>query len=123
MIEPQSNAMYDRFLSTNSCQGDAVSESGISGTSSLYLTSTLPEPLQPRPPCHQTPRPQRIYDHDIHKTKHQTPTKNKTVVRLRIALVQIPHLAHNRPRQNIQQITCQALVQIPLRPRRQHNAR
>ncbi len=58
-------------------------------SSSPYLRSTLPEPLQPRLPCHQSPHPQRIRDHDIHKTKHQTPTKNKTVVRPRIALVQI----------------------------------
>ena len=91
--------------------------------SSLYLRSTLPEPLQPRPPRHQTLYLQRIHNYNIYKTKHQTPTKNKTIVHPRIALIQTPYLAYNCPRQNIQQITRQALVQIPFRLRRQHNAR
>src|SRR5690606_25948862 len=77
---------------------------------------SLAEHLEPRPPRHQGPRPQSIHDDHIDKAEHQAPSKDKTVIRPRIARVELLDLADDAPRQHVEEVARQTLQEIPLRP-------
>lgn len=74
--------------------------------------------LEPRFACPQRPHPHAYDDENIDKAKHQTASKDEAMICPRILLIQMSNLTYNRPRQNIEQVARQTLVQIPLGPGR-----
>lgn len=74
-------------------------------------------------PPHQPPVPNPHKPCNIKETKDQTPTKHKALMRPRIPRIQLQNLTDDRPRQHVEQIARQALVEVPRWLRREQKRR